>query len=910
MDVNLTVDKRLCISCGVCVSVCPERAVTLTNSDARGLLLPSIDESRCTHCSLCFDACPGIDADYTRFLQPSSDNRTPHEDGGPAGPYRSILTGRSGDKEIQYNGASGGIVSQILLHLLEEKLIDAAVTTKMGRYPKSLSRMPDGTNEALFGAPVVVTSRSDIIACQKSKYCPVPVGELMRDLIETNGRFAVVGLPCHLLAIRKMALITAELRERIACLLGLFCSRTPNFNATTHLLLREGIRPDDVTHLEYRSGGKNIGYMQIALRDGRTHRVPHLSFNYWGCMFKEFYMPRRCYLCPDKLAAPADISCGDNWSGTHDHEGGSSTAVVRTEKGQAIIDSMIDLGRMAAEPMSLSALVQSQGMDFKGNLAPRVRIAKALRRQVPDYGKIDVAGRRSMKPAQWPGELLLLFRSDISASSSRYYAVNVWGKALAIGGAVRTVLRKARTGLRLLGRFTRAFLPSTSEPVSKIKKHKIMIMGGYGGKDIGDEAMPHADLVKFEAALGDSLEVLMLSPDPAYTLIYHKQRSILEPGELGIGHAAGWRHLVTHGIAAAKGILFIMAAFLEKYGYRARLTGNLRSVLDELLSSDLLFNVGGGNLNSLTRQELSKKGFLYLAARVAGIPVVVSGQTIGPFTRVSDRLFARFVLNRVNLITFRDKGISHQRCLDIGVSGPLMKDAADDAISLPSVEKETAARLLEREVEPGWLTLPSDLTVCMNLKAGLKIYTEVGKGTDISSVVRLFALLADRILERHDSKILFLPTDYHPASDDREIHREVVSNMRDTTKVACIESEQNDVVLRGLLGLCDFALGARYHFCVFSAAEYLPCLGVAAGTYQMTKLRGLAALCNMPELYWEKDARNSDPEEIWSRLEDLLNKRAEISEKLKEIVPELVQASHYGVDFAVNILRETSQDGS
>ena len=81
-------------------------------------------------------------------------------------------------------------------------------------------------------------------------------------------------------------------------------------------------------------------------------------------------------------------------------------------------------------------------------------------------------------------------------------------------------------------------------------------------------------------------------------------------------------------------------------------------MLDELADADLLFNVGGGNINSVIPAELYRKCTMHLAARAVGIPVVISGQTIGPFTRRTDRLMARMALNGVRMITLRDRGTS------------------------------------------------------------------------------------------------------------------------------------------------------------------------------------------------------------------------------------------------------------
>jgi NAD-dependent dihydropyrimidine dehydrogenase PreA subunit len=45
------VDKEECVSCGICVGVCPEEAITVEDTAV-------INPQKCTGCGLCVDECP------------------------------------------------------------------------------------------------------------------------------------------------------------------------------------------------------------------------------------------------------------------------------------------------------------------------------------------------------------------------------------------------------------------------------------------------------------------------------------------------------------------------------------------------------------------------------------------------------------------------------------------------------------------------------------------------------------------------------------------------------------------------------------------------------------------------------------------------------------------------------------
>lgn len=53
----MTVLKERCISCGACVVLCPQKAITLAPGGAQ------LDAARCTQCGLCVCKC------YTRAIK-------------------------------------------------------------------------------------------------------------------------------------------------------------------------------------------------------------------------------------------------------------------------------------------------------------------------------------------------------------------------------------------------------------------------------------------------------------------------------------------------------------------------------------------------------------------------------------------------------------------------------------------------------------------------------------------------------------------------------------------------------------------------------------------------------------------------------------------------------------------------
>jgi len=888
-NISYVPQNDLCTGCGICFSICPEQSISMQINDKKGIIYPEVDREKCASCGICLNVCPGIDADFNQDVPKSWLSLDYHQN---TGYYSSIYLGYSNNKELQFNGASGGIVTAFLLYLLEENLIDGAVVTRMN------------DSNPLRGEPFIAKTKEEIIMAQKSKYCPVSLGKILKELENQSGNYAVVGLPCHINGIRKIQKHNKDLKDKISFLIGLFCSRTPTFNATLHLLRKKGIAPNKISFLEYRGQG-HPGFMTIGLNCGKLIRIPHLDYDYWGYMFYKFFIPPRCFLCPDKLAANADIAMGDNWSHLLRHTSGSSTIVVREPSCRSIINTMEKKYLITLQEIDLYVLLKSQDLESKCRIAPRIKLWNFVGGSFPNYGNLEILKENTLINMLYtlPQFIrFLLTRRKINYVFFRAISRTFWtiDKALQIFFRILAITRKFFAFFYKF--FINSLIPIKLSPLVKKSKYKIVMIGGFGARDIGDEAMPHADRINLKKLLSNELDIVMFSPDPEYTQLFHGEQAIKDLNEVGQRPRGYSKAIILNLRATLCSLFFILATIAEKYGIHLRLWPSARNVLNELISCDLVFNVGGGNLNSVIPQELYKKGTLYLASYILGKPVILSGQTIGPFTNWCDKIFAKFCLNKVHMITFRDKEVSHNRLKEIGVSRPTTLDAADDAMTIPSISKRVAENILISEAGEEWGKIDAKLTVALNLKGSLKIFSKIGKCKGLHKEVQLMAKIADVIIELFKSKVIFVPTDYCPGVDDREVHSEIISKMHNKNFARSIDGEYDDSTLKGLLALFDLAIGARYHFCVFAASMHVPFLGIASGVYQQTKLKGLADLCGLPQCFINNDMESSTFQEVWPKIEKFINERKFIKQKLKEIVPVLEEKSTYGIKEAAKLL--------
>ena len=371
-NIDEVVEDGLCTGCGTCVGVCPTSAITMRVSS--GLFLPEIKEDMCTRCRVCLKCCPGYSLDFKR-LNSGIFGKQPED--ALLGSFLECYVGHSNDDEIRFDSSSGGIVTQLLVYALEEGLIDGALVVRMNKC------------RPLEPEAFIARTREEIVSASKSKYCPVATNVFLKDILLEDGKFAVVGLPCHIHGIRKAETVFEDLKDKIVLHIGLFCSHTVNFMGTDFLLGKFGVRRDDVAKLDYRGKGWP-GFMSVQLKNGSA-----LNFQftrgwkaYWNVFSPFLFTPLRCMMCSDQFNELSDISVGDAWLPELKGDNlGESVLIARTAVGEAMLAPMENSGVVSLEAVSPGKVKESQAFSLnfkKENLSGRLSFLRMLGKKTPD----------------------------------------------------------------------------------------------------------------------------------------------------------------------------------------------------------------------------------------------------------------------------------------------------------------------------------------------------------------------------------------------------------------------------------------------------------------------------------------------------------------------------------------------
>ncbi|MGD6934468.1 MAG: Coenzyme F420 hydrogenase/dehydrogenase, beta subunit C-terminal domain [Candidatus Bathyarchaeia archaeon] len=371
-NIESIVARGLCTGCGTCFAICPNSAICITLNHKKEIFLPKVDTTKCTQCSLCHQVCPG---DSVNFIQLAKNDakQLKQSDNVLLGNYVDCYVGYSTDCTVRFNSSSGGIVSQLLISALEDGLVDGALITRMDK------------NKPLKPEPFIACTRQEILDAAKSKYCPVPVNIALKKILSTDGKFAYVGLPCHIHGLRKAQKINEKLRRRIVLTIGVFCSHNDSFGSTRYMLQRLKVPPFDVAAINYRGQGWP-GVFNVKRKSGGSVEC---SFSDWIRVHEYcFFTPDRCLLCCDHTAELADLSVGDSWLPAFykDHNG-TSIFISRNSIGEKFLQLAQGKGQIKCSSITSKSVVKSQGnVRFKKNgISVRSFIFRTQKKSVPRY---------------------------------------------------------------------------------------------------------------------------------------------------------------------------------------------------------------------------------------------------------------------------------------------------------------------------------------------------------------------------------------------------------------------------------------------------------------------------------------------------------------------------------------------
>ena len=216
------------------------------------------------------------------------------------GDFTQISMGYSLNENHRKMAASGGLVTEYLLYLLNNNYIEGAIVSK--------SSVIDGKLES---ESYIATNVDEVLAARTSVYIDTPVINVVNQLKNYDGKVAVVGLPCQLKAIDLIIEKNPELRDKIVKKIGLYCCGVCKKDMFYSIFDNNHIDLNTVKKFIFKYGHWR-GNSKVIFKDDSS---TEFSYNYNQSVYKNAYFDtlKRCFSCQDHFAYHADVSFGDVW---------------------------------------------------------------------------------------------------------------------------------------------------------------------------------------------------------------------------------------------------------------------------------------------------------------------------------------------------------------------------------------------------------------------------------------------------------------------------------------------------------------------------------------------------------------------------------------------------------------------
>ncbi len=296
-------------------------------------------------------------------------------------------------------------------------------------------------------------------------------------------------------------------------------------------------------------------------------------------------------------------------------------------------------------------------------------------------------------------------------------------------------------------------------------------------------------------------------------------------------------------------------------------------IIRKMLKSDLFLSGGG----TLFQNKTSNHSFYYylglvFLAKLLRRRVVIFAQGFGPLEGRINRLIAKLILNRVNIITPRDKD-SYAKLQKLGVKRPRIEVTADPTAILDFDNPAEGKRILALE----------------GVKYNNKPLLGIAIRTLSKDFIEKIAETVDWLANKYNFTPVFIPF-------------QIPEDMGPSTKFMSKLSVESHLVFRScvpeemisIFSQFDLVIGMRLHALIFAALNNTPMLGISYDP----KVEAFMREIEQPFI----DINH--PGEMKAALEAIIKNRASIKQELSVKKKELREKAQKNFSLVEGVINE------
>ena len=355
-----------------------------------------------------------------------------------------------------------------------------------------------------------------------------------------------------------------------------------------------------------------------------------------------------------------------------------------------------------------------------------------------------------------------------------------------------------------------------------------------------------------------------------------------------------WRWWVIPGLVIDVGLIIGLYRLTGWKGIRLA-PHRWRPLLKAYMDADLVVSSPGGFLRT------SGLGLTYLMilfamgmALLAGKPLYIFPQSIGPLERPWERRLLRWVMAKARIIMTRES-ISLDQLKAAGIYHPRCYALPDLAFTFAGSDPEQALVYLKSQgIDPESASSLLGITA-MNWGAQNPSFKQQSEyEAALAGAIRHF-------IEAHGGRAILYPQVCGPSQieDDRIPARRVYAALSDLgSDLVMIEEDVSPELLKACYGFMDLFIGTRMHSNIFALTGGTPVIAIA---YQF---KTLGIMRDLGLERWVLDINTIDSSKLIEMLEAMLSEIDCVTEKVRAEAPKLVHAAELaGVLIAADFQR-------
>lgn len=368
------VERSMCIGCGAC-DVATNGAVPVTLGP-RGLYTADLSSASRSMLQLASQVCPfSDDASDEDQIANSLFGSLPRDP--DLGRIRRVLVGRQRSQEQLVASSSGGLTSWLVVRLLELGKVDGVIHV-------GSTAAPPG--QELF-AYRVSHEPHEAERHRKSIYFATSLESALAQIRNDGRRYAVVGVPCYIKAVRLLTQVDSTLDEQIRFCIGIICGHLKSQFFAEALAWQLGVPPSELKSVDFRVKDPNhlanrYSFEATSAVSGQPPVRATAASMFGGDWGMGLFQPEACNFCDDIFAETADVVLGDAWLPEFNADWrGTNVLVTRNADLDRIFEEGQAKGTIELATLDARRASESQAANFRHRrLGLGVRLADDFER--------------------------------------------------------------------------------------------------------------------------------------------------------------------------------------------------------------------------------------------------------------------------------------------------------------------------------------------------------------------------------------------------------------------------------------------------------------------------------------------------------------------------------------------------